>query len=82
MKCAYRDLHALSSDELHAAHNVLLHLHEHSELSAELGGTKASTRLKVRSSDIKLHDHGSHIRMLSQAMAESALAKQTAGLSS
>lgn len=33
---AYRDLHALSADKLHGAHDVLFHLHELRELLGEV----------------------------------------------
>jgi hypothetical protein len=43
MSQAYSNFHALSADELHAPHNVLLHLHQLGELLAQLGATEAST---------------------------------------
>jgi hypothetical protein len=33
----YSDLHALTGDELHAAHDVLLHLDELRQLAREIG---------------------------------------------
>jgi hypothetical protein len=43
MSQAYSNFHALSADELHAPHNVLLHLHQLGELLAQLSATKAGT---------------------------------------
>jgi hypothetical protein len=37
----HRDLHALAPDQLHAAHDVLLHLDELRELPGELGAELA-----------------------------------------
>ena len=34
---AYCDLHTLTANELHGAHDVLLHLHELGELLCEVG---------------------------------------------
>ena len=38
---SYCDLHALSADELHASHDILLHLNEHRKLLAKLRASEA-----------------------------------------
>lgn len=37
MFSTYRNLHTLTADELHGAHDVLLHLHELGELLGKVG---------------------------------------------
>ena len=42
MNSTYCDLHSLSADELHGAHDVLLHLHQLRQLLGEIGSEGAS----------------------------------------
>ncbi len=41
----YSDLHALTANKFHAAHNVLLHLHELGELLCEIWAELAGSLL-------------------------------------
>ena len=42
MNSTYCDLHSLSADELHRAHDVLLHLHKLRQLLGKIGTESAS----------------------------------------
>jgi hypothetical protein len=44
-RVTYSDLHALAANKLHAAHNILLHLHELGELLCEIWAELAGSLL-------------------------------------
>jgi len=73
----YCDLHSLSADELHGAHDVLLHLHQLRQLLGEIGSEGASGISAERVACKKLEMiNATMLRLLTNV----ALAKESASL--